>query len=451
MILREEIDKKANEFEIHTSDVQRDYIFGWVLAGIYNISDLKEYLILKGGNCLRKAYLENTRFSGDLDFSIQNALTPEFIGAELNKVCDFITENAGVVFDKNKTRVNEKSRVRNDKLVYDARIYFKDFYGNESTICISVRMDITQYDKIYLPIQKRFLIHPYSDHEQCKVELNCIKLEEVLASKLKCLLQRQHVSDFYDYAHAFFDHNKLSINKSEIVFTFLKLTIFERYPGIVKKLLIDLPFESLRLLWTKHITAPKLGIIAFDSAFSRFIENVNELFGNYNQTYAEELFYPSKYRNIILEAGRNLTLLEITYNGHQRIVEPYSLAFKVRTDGVGQEYFYVYDLVGGSSGPGIKSLLHYNIQSIQNTEKKFQPKYEVEISKAGEYLQSTYFGKSFSSRRTIIGRPIHIYECVVCKKRFRKSQVGGKLNKHKDNYGNNCYGRYGAFIESIYN
>ena len=78
MILREGVDKKANEFEIHTSDVQRDYIFSWVLAGTYTIRDLKEYLILKGGNCLRKAYLENARFSGDLDFSIQNALTPEF-------------------------------------------------------------------------------------------------------------------------------------------------------------------------------------------------------------------------------------------------------------------------------------------------------------------------------------------------------------------------------------
>lgn len=451
MILREEIDKRANEFEIHSSNVQRDYIFGWVLAGIYTVSDLKNYLILKGGNCLRKAYLENTSFSGDLDFSIQNSLSADFIGNELNKVCDFITEKTGVIFDKDKTKVNEKTRVRSDKLVYDARIYFKDFYGSVSTLTISIRMDITQYDKIYLPIQKRFLIHPYSDFEKCRVELNCVKLEEILASKLKCLLQRQHVNDLYDYAYSFFDHHELAINKSEVVFTFLKLTIFERFPGFVKKLLIDLPFESLKHLWTKHIAAPKLGIIGFDSAFNRFIENINELFGNYNQTYADELFYPSKYRNIILEAGRNMTLLEITYNGHKRQVEPYSLAFKVRTDGIGQEYFYVYDLVGGNSGPGIKSLLHYNIQSIENTDIKFQPKYEVEISKAGEYLQNTYFGKSFSSRRTAIDKPIHIYECSVCNKRFRKTNLGNKLNKHKDTYGNDCYGRLGVFIESIYN
>ena len=62
--------------------------------------------------------------------------------------------------------------------------------------------------------------------------------------------------------------------------------------------------------------------------------------------------------NPILQAGSDLTLLHVTYNGIEREVEPYSLAFKRRKDGVAQEYLYGWDLTGGrTSGPGIKTFL----------------------------------------------------------------------------------------------
>ena len=98
MICKDEILQKAEEFEIHTSNVQRDYVFGWVLAGIYTVSELRHHLILKGGNCLRKAYFENTRYSNDLDFSVQTKLSEDFLKEELNKVGDFAQGASGVIF-----------------------------------------------------------------------------------------------------------------------------------------------------------------------------------------------------------------------------------------------------------------------------------------------------------------------------------------------------------------
>lgn len=62
MIDREEIQDKAREFGIHVANVQRDYVFGWLLAALYSVTALKDILILKGGNCFRKAYFPNTRF-----------------------------------------------------------------------------------------------------------------------------------------------------------------------------------------------------------------------------------------------------------------------------------------------------------------------------------------------------------------------------------------------------
>ena len=50
MIDAKEIETKAKEFEIHTSNVQRDYVFGWLLFGIFTTSGLKDKIFLKGGN-----------------------------------------------------------------------------------------------------------------------------------------------------------------------------------------------------------------------------------------------------------------------------------------------------------------------------------------------------------------------------------------------------------------
>lgn len=59
MITAEEIQAKSNSEDIHTSNVQRDYIFSWILAGLYRQSNLASKLVLKGGNLYRKAYYQS--------------------------------------------------------------------------------------------------------------------------------------------------------------------------------------------------------------------------------------------------------------------------------------------------------------------------------------------------------------------------------------------------------
>ena len=108
MIYRDEIDSKAAELDVHTSNVQRDYVFGWFLAGVYTTSELKDMLVLKGGNCFRKAYFPKTRYSNDLDFSIQTGLREDYVHTELGKVCDFVTDATGLKFLKEKCRVAPK-------------------------------------------------------------------------------------------------------------------------------------------------------------------------------------------------------------------------------------------------------------------------------------------------------------------------------------------------------
>ena len=65
-------------------------------------------------------------------------------------------------------------------------------------------------------------------------QVKCLKMEEMLASKLKCLIQRRHSADLFDFVHATFVSPAIDIDRGEIVSTFLKMTIFRPGPRIVK-------------------------------------------------------------------------------------------------------------------------------------------------------------------------------------------------------------------------
>ena len=94
-----------------------------------------------------------------------------------------------------------------------------------------------------------------------------------------------------------------------------------------------------------------------------------------------EVFFPSFLRNQILSAGRALTLLRIHYGGATRLVEPYSLVFRILKDGIAREYLCVHDHSGSDRNP--KSFRPDRETWAENTSEQFQPRYEMEISKAG--------------------------------------------------------------------
>jgi predicted nucleotidyltransferase component of viral defense system len=439
---------RAKELSVHPYNVQRDYVFGWVLAGIYSASALSDRLVLKGGNCLRKAYFERARYSSDLDFATTGALGEDLITYELNGVCDFVQARAGVQFDKERTRVQEKKRIDSSKQVYEARLYFQDFFGNDSELVVSIRMDISQFERIFLPVQTRDLIHQYSDQPLINAQVKCLKLEEMLAGKLKCLLQRRHSADLYDFVNSTFVNPIIDVNRREIVDTFLKMTIFGSGPGIVKELFFSLPFQVIRGLWEKFLVFPNNAVIEFDHAVSSFKSAIDALFGRFPVIRSDFAFFPPDLRNPIMEAGHSLTCLRIVYNGIEREVEPYSLKYKVRVDGVAREYLYVYDRTGGrESGPSVKSFVHQRIQKLSNTDIRFEPQYEVELCKAGETPQDQYFhGRPRTASMRRRSQAKYVVACPICGKRFNRQKYDTKLNPHKDKYGNKCHGSTGYIV-----
>lgn len=462
MISPEEIQTKSKEFEIHIANLERDYVFGWLLFGIFTVSNLKEEIFLKGGNALRKGYFENTRFSNDLDFGIPSDIDETRLLEEINKVCDFVQEKSQIQFVKEDNKIEEKFTAAEapipDLKVYEVRVYFKDFQGNAEHFRIKVSMDITRFDKVLLPIQSVPLIHPYSDSKDLICSIRCMKLEEIIATKLKCLLQRQHAPDLFDYAYSI----KLlggTLNKEEVVKTLIQKTIFDRNPHVLKDILVKTSFDYFRECWDKTLICAKKVMFGVDDAISTFIADLDELFKIYHDNgFATFAYFGSDLRVPIMKAGRSQTLLKITYNGAERMVEPYSLKYLQRRDGNEREYLYVYNLIGGNSQPGIRCFVAENVQSVENTDEHFEPRNIIELSKAGETPENPYLFDPNKPLRTPGAkrfgthsyRPRYVYQCNYCGRKFSKRINNGTLGKHKDKYKYPCGGRYGYYVDMKY-
>ena len=457
MITKSEIEAKSFEFGIHVANVQRDYVFGWFLMAVYTATELKNILILKGGNCFRKAYFPNTRFSADLDFSTEAAVDDSLVIAEFNKACQFVQDQAGVVFDLSRSNIRVQGQLDAKRRVFDVRLYFSDFYGNADHIAIRLSIDITEFDRIYLPPQMRRVIHPYSDSDRCAGEIRCLKLEEMVANKLKCLLQRRHVPDVYDLVYAVFVNRDLEVSRSEVVRVFLQKTIYEQSPGVAKQLLLELPLNSLKDAWAKYIVAPVRGVLDFDDSVARFQAIINEFFEGFATTGRGTFaFFPAHLRSPIMDAGANRRIIRLNYDGIRREVEPYSLVYKKRKDGHREEYFYVWDRTGGnSSGPGIKALFNHKIEGLEVTDQTFEPRFPIELAKAGEQLGTGYFaGPGFGGTRSGISRRStlrhgwrYTIECSYCSRQFKRMRRDTAIKKHKDSYGNDCFGRRGVIVD----
>ena len=54
MITKQEIQQKAFQSKLSTSQIEKDYVLGWFLAGISQHPELSKAWVFKGGTCLRK-------------------------------------------------------------------------------------------------------------------------------------------------------------------------------------------------------------------------------------------------------------------------------------------------------------------------------------------------------------------------------------------------------------
>lgn len=460
MISPNEIKAKALEFDIHHPNVERDYVFGWLLKSIYENEYLRARLVFKGGNCLRKAYYPDTRFSADLDFSVSDAVDAELTAIEINNACLNAQAACGVEFLIDRNTFELGPMVDRTRHSYKGRVYFTDFFGAQDDLTISVKVDVTDFDRLHLPPTRRKLIHPYSDAEACSAEITCMALEEVIASKLKCLIQRRHSHDLFDLVYSTFIDRSIDLDRGLVLRTFLNKTIFSASPAAAKSILLGIPMTFFGGVWDKYIKCPKATRFDFSRATEGFKDAIEQLFGEIGTgERGEQLYYGPEHRNLIMDAGATRKLMKIRYHGVERVIEPYSLSYKKAQGKPAREYFYAWDR---TRGPSIKTFVNTDVEALSVLDETFEPQFEIELSKAGEEARRAYFGRPFKdgvrhATRSIRTSPPRLtalrgwsgfeqtykVQCPYCQKVFTRKTQSLTLNEHKSPDGYRCGARVG--------
>jgi len=106
LITEQEIKGLAIKQGVPLPYVEKDYVMGWLLCGVYHHPALKDNLIVKGGNCLRKVYFPDTRFSDDLDFTARHLDMQDVFHKHLDSVCVTVAKITNIDFDLSQTRVD---------------------------------------------------------------------------------------------------------------------------------------------------------------------------------------------------------------------------------------------------------------------------------------------------------------------------------------------------------
>jgi len=204
MILQKEIVTVAAQKGVVKSTIDKDWALGHFIDAIFSIPELREKLIFKGGSCLKKCYLPDYRFSEDLGFtSIDKDLILtrkhlENILAHLKQRIEMLTHIESL-----------KELIYEDKLTgYEAIIKFwgSDHKRNEpppipQRWLTKLKIEIILYELVLFPVSKRDVTHNYSDKlTENSLQIPCYSIEEVIAEKLRSLIQRSYTAprDFYD-------------------------------------------------------------------------------------------------------------------------------------------------------------------------------------------------------------------------------------------------------------
>jgi len=184
MISRSELQRLANREKVALGTLEKDYVITEVLKALSLVPALSELLVFKGGTALRKVYFADWRYSEDLDFTVKHDMKKEELRQELDKWYQQVGLDSQIqLTTKMLHKPDGYARVRTQfvgPLSYPAMI-FMDLSFDEP-LCLE-------------PDCRKVLAAPFSSEEQ---KVLAYPLEELLAEKMRSLLERGKSRDYYD-------------------------------------------------------------------------------------------------------------------------------------------------------------------------------------------------------------------------------------------------------------
>ncbi|MFZ0180485.1 MAG: nucleotidyl transferase AbiEii/AbiGii toxin family protein [Candidatus Dormiibacterota bacterium] len=196
---REILDLRA-EWSLDPGIIEKDYVLGWLLAGITNNPQLARSWIFKGGTCLRKCYYETYRFSEDLDFTVVNngPEAPEDLIVIFQSIGDWLQEESGIGLIVDGSSFQRRRNLRGNPTT-QGRLAYRG--PNPPRQLPKVKIDITSDEIHAQPAVIRPIGHQYSDTLPVSEGAVCYSLIELFAEKLRALAERCRPRDLYDVVH----------------------------------------------------------------------------------------------------------------------------------------------------------------------------------------------------------------------------------------------------------
>jgi predicted nucleotidyltransferase component of viral defense system len=389
MISQRELAALRAEWLLDQGVIEKDYILGWLLAGIANHRALADAWVFKGGTCLRKCYYETYRFSEDLDFTVMKGGPddPEELGAIFTDIATWVREESGIELIVDDRSFRRRKNKRGNPTT-EGRIGYRG--PNASPSIPKVKLDITTDEILTSRPVLRPIGHPYSDRLSTSRVLS-YSINELFGEKLRALAERCRPRDLYDVVHMH-RHPDL-IGSARLVRGVLKRKC--EFVGIevpTADTIRSSPFRTeIETEWSNMLghQLPK-PLVPFETFWGALDDIFGWLGGRATpplpraqrddlDTWEAPKAIASWRRSIPLEllryAGANRLLVEIDYRAAQgrqgaRLVEPYSL----RRSRSGDLLLFVANDRGQ-----LRSYRVDHIAAIRPTSIPFTPRFRVEF------------------------------------------------------------------------
>jgi predicted nucleotidyltransferase component of viral defense system len=393
VIGKQDILDRAAEWQLRPEIVEKDYVLGWLLAALGAEAVSSVSWVFKGGTCLKKCFFETYRFSEDLDFSLLPEAT--YTEGALRKVLQAAGRRAhelsGVEFPEDLVVV----RPRQDKLgraTFEGRIAYRGPLGVPTWP--RVLFDLTQHEPVLAPATRRSIFHPYPDGPLTDARVRTYTLEELFAEKTRALLERTRPRDLYDVVYLLENQPEtIDLDGARGFFRMKCAAKGIAAPSAARLVEHIRASAELRSEWSNMLAHQLPALPPVESMLGRLPELLHwieapvvlpgaRLAAVPMEDGEQVVATPSAHfwgGGVPLEAvrfaGANRLLIEFTYDGRRRRVEPYSL----RRASTGNLLLYAWEHGAGH----IKAFNVVKIHDIQTTDVAFAPRYRIELTASG--------------------------------------------------------------------
>lgn len=215
MIGLREVRKLAFEQKVSEQAIERDYVLTWILIELARHATLGDQAVLKGGTALKKLYYPQWRYSEDLDFTLAKAWTKEAIATGMREACASCVQSAGLKVDV----ASEEPPYQGDHL-RNVTIYVA-YIGplRKTRRRRELKVDFTADEVLVAKPVHRPLNRMYSDEPEPPCPMLSYSLEEILAEKMRTILQRTEPRDLYDVWRLLGEHgNEMNLEQVRTIF-----------------------------------------------------------------------------------------------------------------------------------------------------------------------------------------------------------------------------------------